>query len=158
MTELDKIADSFGVSVPVFKITLDGSGDLRFDLKNKYQVPDSEDPVYKLVAETYNESLNKNKRRFERSHDCARAFGGMMSTIRQVTINASPLKNPKQTRLYKWLSEYNSVYHNPSSVGFIALYRYIMNNGIEETRDNTNPHAKNVLAVLELMREKYENS
>jgi len=157
MNELDAIAASFGVSEPVFKISLSSrGGDLIFDLKNTYQPPDSDDPVYKLIVLTRNETLNKDKRRFESCNNSSSAYASIINTIRRVIVNTSPLKNPMQTKLYKWLCKHGYGYHNSQFAGFIALYRYVMNNGIQDTRDNTNPHAKNVLAILELMREKHE--
>ena len=82
-------------------------------------------------------------------------FHGMVQAIKQLYLNTSPLKNPKQSKTYKWLCDLHTArYDCPSSVGLIGLYRYIMNNGIEDTRDKTNQHAKNVLAVLEVMKDK----
>jgi len=157
MTELDDIAAKFGTSEPVFKVSLDSSGKLRFEVKNEYKPQESDDPVYTLIASTFSEHLDKHSKRFEARVDIERAYANIINHIRQVVVNASPLKNPKQSKLYKWLCERDPVYHNPSSAGFIALYRYVVANGIEEIRDDTNPHAKNVIAILELMREKYED-
>ena len=157
MTELEQIAATFGVSEPVFKIKVDSRGDLEFDVKSEYRPAPQTDPVAVLVAMQYSEHLNKEKRCFEKTVNIEGAYNRMINSIRQVTMNTLPLKNPKQSKLYKWLCECDPKYHNPTSVGFIALYRYIVSNSILETRDNTNPYAKNVIAVLELMREKHEN-
>lgn len=157
MKELDDMAATFGVSEPVFTISVhSGSGDLQFDVKNEYRPAESMDPVYNLMAGTYSERLAKEQRRFEANVDTNMVYDRIVDTIRRVVVNASPLKNPRQSKLYKWLCERDPMYNNPSTVGFIALYRYIIAEHLQDAVDSENPHAKNVLAVLELMREKYE--
>jgi hypothetical protein len=155
MNELDKIASTFGQSEPVFVITSEDSShsELRFTVKNKYEPSLTDDPLYNLIAGTFSEYLDKGRKRFEGSVSTDRAYASLIQYIRATILNYSPLKNPKQSKLYKWLGEYNPAYKD-SSEGFIALYRYIVNSGIGDTRDHTNPHAKNVIAILELMKEK----
>ena len=157
MTELAAIADTFGSSEPIFKVTLDYSGDLKFDVKDKYMAPESYDPVHQVVAGTWHETLDVKGGRHISQVDLDGAQRVIVRTSIEIVVNASTLKNPKQSQLYKWLQEHKPRYHNSSSVGFIALYRYIIANDIADTRDNTNPHAINVIAILELMKEKYEN-
>jgi hypothetical protein len=76
-----------------------------------------------------------------------------MRTVRKTYENCSPLKNPKQSKLYKWLYENNIKYYDQSAVVFIMLYRYIITNEVENAGSN-NAHGKNVIAILELMKEK----
>ena len=156
MNELDTIAASFGTSEPVYKIKVDSRNNLEFIIKNKYMPPKSNDPVERLLAAQWNEYLDKENRRMHRNVNIDSAYSRMLVVIGDVFINCSTLKNPKQSILYKWFNNLDMKYNGPLSVGFIALYRYIVNNGIEKTRDNANPHAKNVIAILELIREKYE--
>lgn len=157
MTRLAEIADRFGVSEPVFKITLDATGDIQYTVKNRYKPHESDDPVERLVAETYTENLDKRAGKFIAHVDLNRAYATITNTVLEIVVDASTLKNPKQSKLYKWLCEREPLYHNPAAEGYIALYRYIVANDIVGTRDNTNPHARNVIAILELMKEKYED-
>ena len=157
MSELDTIAATFGSSEPVFKISAQGSTSLYFDVKNQYVPIETNDPVQKLMAASWHESLNKQKGRFEPRVDIEGTYRKILSAIGSVIVGSSPLKNPKQSRLFKWFNNQSTMYNDTLSVGYIALYRYIIANGIKENRDNANPYAKNVLAILELMREKYED-
>ena len=158
MRELATIADTFGTSEPIFVISLDNSGDLDFKVKNKYVPPkDHDDPVVAAVANVYTETLDKRAQRFISSIDTRKAYGNMIRVIRDIVLNANPLKNPKQSRLFKWLCDGNTMYNNSQcSDGFVALYRYICSVDIVHTRSHTDPHAMNVIAILELMRKKYE--
>jgi hypothetical protein len=159
MSELKDIAASFGSSEPVFEIKINIHGELEFILKNKYVPHKSDDPIQNLVVDLWRETLNKAEGRFESYVNIDYVYADILHLIQDVLQNISPLKNPKQSILYKWLQERHcdsAGYNGPLSVGFIALYRYIIWNGISGTRDTENPHAKNVLTVLELMREKHE--
>ena len=153
MTELDEIVETFGVSEPVFKIVATAYGELEFKVKNEYTPPVGDEPVSTLLATYYRESLDKYNRCFEKAVNVEGAYSNITSTIRQFALNASPLKNPKQSKLYKWLCSRDITHKNPSAPGFIMLYRYIITHNI----GTTGPHAKNVIAILELMREKYED-
>jgi hypothetical protein len=161
VNELESIAATFGSSVPVFKIKATGGGELEFSLKNQYSPHDhiTDDPVQKLLAEQWRESLNKSRGCYDVHISIESAYRTILEIVREAMLNASPLKNPKQSRLYDWLQKHptSSIgYNSALSVGFIALYRYIIRYNIVTTRDEDNPHAKNVIAILELMREKYE--
>ena len=156
MSELDEIAASFGVSKPIFVARMSSDNrTIQFDLKERYTPPASDDPVTTLMAEYYSEFLNVDKRCITASTSPDRVFSEIKGYIKQFVVRTSPLKNPKQAKLFKWLNDGSFVYNDASSVGFIALYRYIMNNGIMHTKEKNNPHVKNVVAILELMREKH---
>jgi hypothetical protein len=157
MNELTAIAMTFGVSEPVFTIRPSGR-ELEFTVKNQYQIPPSEDPVYNAVKHHCSERLNVGSRCFFSNVDVRYVWNGMVKTIRETFSNTSPLKNPKQSKLYKWLQDTDALYNNAScQVGFISLYRYVINNGVDGSRDHENQHAKNLIAILELMKEKHEN-
>ena len=156
MTELETLAKRFGVSQPVFKVTLSTSGkELIFETKDAYDSGEelTEDPIAKLLAERYSETLNKRETRFEAYVDVDSAFYYIVREFIQFTLNHGVHKKPKQNKLYKWLNQFDCKYNQPLSDGFVTLYRYAVRNG---ALNDSNPHTINVLAVLELMREKYE--
>ena len=153
MSELDNIAATFGVSEPIFHVRADSRGDLSFDIKTQYKPEKTDDPVQSLLVDNWRESLDKHGRCFKKHVNVEIAYREMVDTVRETMLQCSQLKNPKQSTLYKWLREIPLVYNGPLSVGFIALYRYIRN---EDITDDRSPHAKNVIAILELMKEKYE--
>lgn len=165
MSELDVLATKFGHSEPVYVLnTIDryddqGATRMELVLKNPYD-PDSEtrdlDPVMQLLAGAYSETFNSRTGAFESCIDLKRVYDNILAMCTKVLANVSPLKNPKQSKLYNWMSNYEGKYNDPSAVGFIALYRYIYVNNVVATRNKSDPHAKNFIAILELMREKYE--
>ena len=158
--QLLDIADKFGTSEPVFKIYIEDDGSrLEFYLKNTYKpdVTNSDDPVEHVVANHYRENYNYNTRSFHKEvHlDAARAI--MFTSVYNFFLAFSKFKNPKQSNLGRWLAvEYNSHYQiDGVHDGIIALYRYIKNNRLElKTKDD--PSVQNVMAILEMMRQKYE--
>jgi hypothetical protein len=156
MSELDDIAATFGVSEPVFTVEI-RNRDLHFNCKKQYTpYINSNDPINVLVANYYYEHLNAHKGCYEATVSIERVYIDIVTMVRRVAINTSHLKNPKQSKLHKWLCTQYTGYHNEQSAGFIALYRYLMNNNLADCRDKNNPHAKNVIGILEMMREKYE--
>lgn len=159
MSELEEIGRKFGTSKPVFQITIDNSDatDVALVLKNKYVPPKSEDPIFNLVAETWSERFDKSERSFIYSVNVELAYSKIMDRIKQFVINTSALKNPKQSTLYKWLSLTDHMYKDSLSAGFIALYRYMFNNNVKPVKDHSCPRVNNILAVLELMKEKNED-
>ncbi|CAM6003917.1 unnamed protein product [Sphagnum balticum] len=80
MNNLDAIGSALKSSEPVFTVRVDSSGDIRFDLKEKYSPPASNDPVVELVSRTWSESLNLAKRRIEPSFNADGAFSDIMRT------------------------------------------------------------------------------
>jgi hypothetical protein len=157
MNEIATIADSLGSSKPIFKI-IHKDGDLRFNLKDRYSPPDSTDPVHQLVVSQYSESLDKVGKRYIPNVDTSYVYSIMKEKIQNVVKNCIPLKNPKQSKLYRWLYSGFPGYHEDASAIVISLYRYIVNNNLVGSTDAANPHAKNVIGILELMREKYEDN
>ena len=113
MNDIERIVSTFGVSEPIFKIRLNGTDDLTFDVKNQYAPPKTDDPVYELIASRWRENLNKQKRCFEGYVDVEGVYSKMRTVIRVVLLNSSPLKNPKQSKLYHWLEDHRSVYNDP---------------------------------------------
>jgi hypothetical protein len=157
LQKMQSIADSFGNSKPIFKISLEGDHDLSLSLVDKYSPPETDDILTNVIKNTWSESFNREKLVYEGSCDLEAAFRSMRAEVVKMYQNNSPLKNPHQSKLGKWFrSDMTFIYNNPSTIGFVELFRYAHEKGILDLRDKENPHVKNVLAVLELMREKYE--
>jgi hypothetical protein len=142
MKEMLKLMTAdFGHSEPVYEGQVSSDGRyISFILKDPYSPnpSDYEDPVMKVLATHYRESTRNpylGKIVFKADVNIDRCIDAMTAYIYDFYIQKSPLKNPKQSRLYKW---FNTIYNDRASEGFIHLYRYIVNN------------------VLEMMREKHE--
>jgi len=154
---LKEVAKQFDVSKPLFVAIVDeDDGSIQFQLKEVYR-PNPKafaDPIAKLLCHKYQETFDKDLKRFVHSFNFEYAYKDIMKDITLFYIEHTNLKNPKQSRLYKWLDlSYTNDMRHPASEGFIALYRYIHGNGGIGSNDMT---VENVLAILELMKEKYE--
>ncbi len=160
MTELETLAKRFKVSQPVFKITTADSGQaLIFNTKDPYDCRSelTDDPIEELLANRYAENLNMREAKFEPYVDVQGAYRCIIQAFINFSIHSCKQKNPKQSKLYKWLNNIDPYRDNSQlSDGFVTLYRYAARNNQLGTIDGNDPHAINVLAILELMREKYE--
>ena len=160
MKSLEDRAKIFRVSEPIFKLKVSEDGTyLEFTLEDQYDPNsdvDTDDLIMRLLASAYSERLDRKSGEFHKEVDYNRVFVTAWNSVTQIIVNASPLKNPKQTKLYKYFNGRDPIYNNPDSSAILALYEYMIDKGITNSRDNTNSHVKNVLAVLELLREKYE--
>lgn len=153
--------DKLGNSKAVF-IGRKGEGGIHFDLKERYDPRLEEgDVVANLVAANYSEHFDKHNGRFEKQEACMEnAARAMYVGIKKAFVNASPLKNPEQSKLYRWM-EYDKIAGSLARrEGMISLFRYVQaNTDGEQFRFNggsDNIHAKNLVAILEKMKEKYE--
>lgn len=157
MNILKQVAKQFDVSKPIFVAKVDeNDSTVEFQLKEEYRPKASQyaDPVAKLLASKYQENYDKTLKRFVHSFNYEHIYKDIMKDIQLFYVEHTTLKNPKQSKLYKWLDlAYTNEMKHPASEGFIALYRYIHGNG---GIGNNNMTVENVLAILELMKEKYE--
>jgi hypothetical protein len=81
------------------------------------------------------------------------------NNLRNFLVNASPLKNPQQSKLYKWFVDRSTMETLAWREGMIALYRYLHQHVDSRFRfdgGSDNQHAKNYIIILEKMKEKYE--
>jgi hypothetical protein len=160
--DLNRLASEFSASKPVFKIELKYKATyIEFNLKDKYDPKQdaTDDPVSQLLASHWYENYDRDSRCFTPTVDTQKAYGVIVDKVTEFYVENSELKNPNQSKLYKWLRTQpgNQGYNCPTGDGFIALYRYINNNGLQEKCYGVeNEHVKNVIAILELMRNKYE--
>jgi len=160
---VQEIFDRLGQSEPVFDGQL-RDGELIFTLKEQYDPAtadvDHSDPIVKLVVGNYNESFDKHGRRYVKNDRAIeQAQRDVHIFIKRALVAAMPLKNPQQSKLYKWF-EFGTINTLHKREGLISLYRYVdahfdkrtsrFNNGTDDV------HAKNLVAILEKMKEKYE--
>jgi hypothetical protein len=152
---LEDIAKQFAVSKPVFVAEMHDEGEAVYFVVNSipaYDADSFEDPVTKMIARRFSQSFNANERRFVRTTHTGGVYYDIVDSISSFYEEHSQLKNPKQSRLYKWLRSVN--YDHTAAEGFIALYRYIAKH---DTGIRCSPDViANTLAILEMMREKYE--
>lgn len=149
------VASKFGVSKPIYCGNISRDGDeVSFRLKKEYVPtnPCPTDPIGDLVAKSYTENLHHDRAKFIQTTHLPSVYKDIMTCFLEFFEDRAPLKNPRQSKVYKWLKTMQNGYNHPSGEGFIALYRYL---------NKPNPvdaDLQNVLAILELMREKYEDT
>ena len=154
------------VSRPIFEASMD-ERNIYFEVKDTVNIDfaDIADPVERLIASESQESFNKNsnKKVFVRDCSVSSVYHKMTFCVMTVYENNCGLKNPRSSSMYKWLNTVYNKYNDETYKGFVALYRYIALNADVNSRrfaENGNlgaAHAKNVIAVLERMRNKYED-
>lgn len=167
---LQEIFDKFGQSKATFvkankKVSMYhvDDKDILFQVKDEYDPTtaqiNKEDPIESMMLGHYNELFVKHDNKFAKSSSMMeQTMKEIFMEIKSALINASPLKQPHQSKLYKWF-EYGTINTPAMREGMIALYRYIYKHTDEDFRfkeGSENPHAKNVVAILEKMKEKYE--
>lgn len=160
MDDIDRIQNQFGNTKAIFKGRLvDDDTSLRFTALNPYN-PSTEninDPLELLMISRYSEGFNANKRRYEK-HDLRQTVHyAIIAHLQKRFLELSPLSSPRKAKTYKWLDEMERMYNHPSQEGFIALYRYSKSLESSQNHGKNDPHAKNFLAILEKMRDYYEN-
>lgn len=146
MKLLDEIAKKFNTTKPIFRVKIEDDGSLRFYPKEKFSLSaaDFEDPVDKLLTYYLSEHFKDGK--FVVHLESSGAYRELIENILTHYERESPLRNPTQSRLYKWVISVRADHDHPAGEGFIKLYRYM----------HSMP-SSTFIAILELMREKYEN-
>jgi hypothetical protein len=152
MKQLEEIAAKFGVSKAVYLAKVDDAyGTVTFTIKNKYvaNYAKADDPVTRIIAAHYHESLDSARQRFVNSTNLHSTYMHIVAVVVDYYVDNSQLKNPRQSGLYKWIVKMKNEYNHPVSEGFLALYRYI---------HSPTTSSANTLAILGLMKEKHETS
>ena len=150
---LEDIANSFNNSRPIYVGRI-VDGRVIFELKEVYRpVHSMHDPVYHLMAESFSETLDKPQKKFKTNMNLRGIYERMVDEILQFYYMHSQTKKPKQSMLYKWIKTVKDNINDPAAEGMVALFRYIFNNDGANCNDKT---SQNVMAILELMKEKYD--
>ena len=160
---IKEIHAKLSVSKPIFigEIDTDGEG-IRFKLMDSAKYEPSEegitDPVELEVINCFRESFDTSSKTFKKDENFRGVYLNIFSKLLKIYEHNSPLKNPIQSKLYKWLYSVSRRDEAPWSEGIIVLYRYAQPFcGAHIRFDEKNKqHAANVIAILEKIRDKYE--
>lgn len=164
MQEIKAMFDEFGVSEPIFKVTLsEDKSYLSLKPLNKYR-PSLEgvtDPVRILAINHYSEQYSTWDKRFHKKDQSLAVYRAICSAVNKIYLQNSPLKSPKQSKIYRWLRSLSDSNNAAIQNGIITLFRYAYKNGARESSSfsfplrSKDPHAINFLTVLEKMMNKY---
>lgn len=162
---LRKMQEEFGNTKAVFRGTKNSSGDLDFISEHIYDPKtvnlDHQDPVVKLMISNYREGFDKNSTKYVKSENTINStISDMFADLRRALHSASPHKNPQQSKLYKWFANSSTIETLSRYEGIIALYKYVYVNtdALRQFSGTNNVHAKNLIAIIEKMKEKYEQT
>lgn len=163
-----EVMKNLPTSRPIFTAALDPHS-IDFTVKERIFVgtADYPDPIDKVIVNEANyerlryDSDDWTKTRFTRGCETSQVYMKIHQVVKAVYECNSGLKNPRQSRTYKWLETMYSKYNHESCEGFVLLYRYIAKHA-DLSRSSYKGHlpkvyADNVIHVLEKMRNKYEN-
>jgi hypothetical protein len=167
MSELETIAATFQPSEPVFVAQYSVYDPQEIDFQVKFDRfslinhDNDADVITTILAKYCRESYDHEVKCFISAIDLNAAYADIFYKVMVFYTLNSPLKNPKQTKLYKWLRSMSTLhegYKYPLSVAIIGLLRYIHKDKelTYNSKTPSHPRAKSVIATLELIREKYE--
>jgi hypothetical protein len=154
---LKDLARKITPSKAVFVIDKIHPDEISFKLNNTATINQKEvdaDPVLQLIAKYFSQQYKDG--RFIECTDLASVQRSIVDFLCDFYEKFSDLKNPSQSRMRKWMGSLDRNYDHPTSEGFIYLYRYIKNNG--DINLCTNHVVTNVFAILDIMRNKYEDA
>jgi hypothetical protein len=152
----------FKVSRPIFYLQVAQSGGIidaqRSVFKYKPTPSVKDDVVADLMCNVYTEHFNIERGAYEIDiYDIAeRAARFIYAEIPKFIEQEMKLKNPKQSKLYKWA--YLIPKNNTElDKGILLLYRYMHHSVYDDSIPATerSAHAANIIALLEAMMEKY---
>jgi hypothetical protein len=166
-TEIRKYLDKYEMPPPIFALKMSDSSwskdyvafnsmpDHRHTMK-----PTTTDPVDKLAADMAMCVFNARIKRYESPTGVAEKIASeIISQVRQTVLRYSEAKHPKQTRLYRFMENITIRSLSPQESNIMLhLYRYKCNNEADMiSKGSKSVHVANVMAILNLMREKHEN-
>jgi hypothetical protein len=120
---------------------------------------DATDPIVKMMIEEYSEIYDKHNRKYVVDETMLfEVLNAMSRRIKKSFLMASPLKKPQNSATFKWLEGF-SLKDEGMRDNLMALYRYVFKHTDDRydfDGSSESPHAKNLVAIIEKMRSKYE--
>jgi hypothetical protein len=139
-------------------------GSIRGTLAHSYRpTPQTTDPVEKIACENYQESLNFSTMKYE-VNSTAVVSDTLHRIVRDVVRfygHYSGHKKPQRTAIARWLTSYRVRSSEELDDSLILVYRHIRSFCNAQMLTDVNfldnkAKVSNVLALLEIMRNKYE--
>lgn len=160
------ILSTFRNSEPVFVAkneNRDMTDYVSFDVQNAYHPNDDlppGDPLETIAINLWSESFDRSSFSFKTSDRLQESIRDSLELkIKKAFISASALKNPQQSKLYKFLCGFrcDSLYKQELYVSLLRyIHPYIEPSKVQFHSGSDCPHAKNLVAILEKVKDKYE--
>lgn len=147
------------VTAPVFKASLETyDKDLCFEASTVCQnVSDTDEIDVRMAKLHFFEQWGRGK--YEINYPSAEAslLMDMQAYYLRFVKQHSPTKHPKNTALYKFVSDTRRYCANvvDADEAFYSLYKYLINNSAEDL-ESTNIHVQNGFKILEVLGNRYE--
>ena len=157
---LNKYISELGNSRPIFKLNVAFKKDRVNSTIVKQYVPeiDPNDSMSSLLSHGFCENLRGDK--FVKDYDQIKKNVATVikSEMKKFIQTYGGYKNAKQSAIFRFMSMYNTT--DPVLDGLVYLYKYsrslkIANSG--SPTDAEQKHIDNILAIIELMRSKFES-
>ncbi len=162
MRALLEIAETFDVSRPVFRLSLE-RGETQISANTSHPVyryrpePEEGNLLSELVCDNYNESFSADKGKFViNTHEIAeRAMQDIRSSFTTFLEKNLEMRNPRQSKIYRWY--YRNLPNNSEfNDTLIMVYKYMRSFSDSSMKASDINHINNAIALLEAIMEKYE--
>lgn len=156
---IDSYLPEFALSEPVFKLVYDDYwGCVRIVHAEEHKAPaalEQENAIANLGVAQFSESFNESTKKF--SYNRPSLVGNVLhrciDIITKYFIDHSALKKPKTSTTYRFLSTLKNKTTNTDKNDDIArVARYILEYQVN------NQHQQNILALINALKEKYDNA
>ena len=156
---IDKYIVELGNSRPIFKLNVNfKKDDIYSTLIETYEPQaDPNDPISILVCDRYLESLDGNRFRTNCDEIKKGVYRDIKSEMCKFINNFGGFKNAKQSAIFRFMGAYNTPVLLED--GLVYLYRYTKSLGMASGHfpaGTDQKHIDNILAIIELMRSKFE--
>lgn len=164
MKQVRDIVAKFGVSRPVIRLKVDddGSDVSAYTASPLYQFEPEQVPncvITELVNSEYTErfSLREKSYTIDTRQITYDAVGTIRGKIKQFLYKNLEMKNPYQSKVYKWTDRYMPQDDDFNEV-ILSLYKYLRTICNEDmiAFAGKKPEIDNIIALLEAMQEKYD--
>lgn len=163
MKRLKELTETFEVSRPIFKLTMERDGDtVSANVGNpiyKFRpTPIEGDCLSELVCSHYNESFfpGHGEFRIDKIHIASRALSEIRQSMSKFLENNLDMRNPRQSKIYRWFYR-DLPDDNDFNDALCLLYKYMRSFCSSEMRSGDTEHTKNAIAVMEAIMEKYND-
>lgn len=156
---IDSYLPEFALSEPVFKLVYDDYwGCIRMVHAEEHKAPDipeQENAIANLGITQFSESFNQSTQKFSynRPSLVANVLQRCIDIVIKYFINYSALKKPKTSTTYRFLCALkNKTTNTDKNDDIVRVARYILEYQVN------NQHQQNILALINALKEKYDNA
>lgn len=132
MREIEEAISKLKTNRPIFNVKLsndyDGDSCITFTLTESIdRSVKTGDPILDAVNERYSEYLNARERKFEVAVNASSVYNNVVfQLVRSVYVRNSLLKEPKLSKIYRFLKTLYNTKNKDMSNAMISLYKHLL--------------------------------